>query len=81
MYSTHGEKTMAPEQNHQDVFLDRLRKEDVVATVYLVNGIKLIGKIKNFDKFTLTLVNRGQEQVIYKHAISTVTYERPLERS
>ncbi|MFC2171472.1 RNA chaperone Hfq [Acidobacteriota bacterium] len=69
---------MATEQNHQDMFLERLRKEDVIATVYLVNGIKLIGKIKNFDKFTITLVNRGQEQVIYKHAISTVTYERPV---
>ena len=69
---------MVAEQNHQDLFLEKLRKEDVMSTVYLVNGIKLIGKIKSFDKFTITLVNRGQEQVIYKHAISTVTYERPV---
>ena len=57
----------------QDNFFNQIRKERAFATIYLVNGIKLTGKIRNFDKFTVILVNRNQEQLVFKHAISTIS--------
>ena len=57
----------------QDAFFNLIRKERAFATIYLVNGIKLTGKIRNFDKFTVILVNRNQEQMVFKHAISTIS--------
>jgi host factor-I protein len=59
--------------NLQDTFFNQIRKDRALATIYLVNGIKLVGKIKNFDKFTLIIVNRNQEQMIFKHAMSTIS--------
>lgn len=55
----------------QDPFLTTLRKENVPVSIYLVNGIKLQGKVENFDQFAVLLKN-SVCQMVYKHAISTV---------
>lgn len=59
-------------QNIQDEFLHSLKKDRQIATIYLMNGYKLSGKIKGFDKFTVVLDSNGQDIMIFKHAISTV---------
>ena len=56
----------------QDPFLNAIRKDHVLVSVYLVNGIKLQGNIESFDSFVLVLCNNGINQMVYKHAISTV---------
>src|SRR4051812_14814943 len=61
-----------PAQNIQDAFLNNARKEKSVITIYLVSGVKLSGRIKSFDKYSLVLETNNQEQLIFKHAISTV---------
>ena len=63
-------------QNIQDAFLNLARREKVTVTIYLVNGAKLLGRIKSFDKFSLILESGAQEQLIFKHAISTVVMGR-----
>jgi host factor-I protein len=63
-------------QNIQDGFLNSARKEKLAVTVYLVSGVKLTGRIRSFDKFSVVLENNGQEQLIFKHAISTVVLPR-----
>ena len=65
-------------QNIQDAFLNTLRREKTTVTIYLLNGAKLIGKIKSFDKFSLLLESGAQEQLIFKHAISTVSHAREV---
>lgn len=67
-------------QNLQDEFLHSLRKERQSATIYLMNGYKLSGKIKGFDKFTVVLDSNGQEIMIFKHAISTIGVGTPAIR-
>ena len=62
-----------PSQNIQDVYLNSVRREKVPVTVFLISGVKLIGKIKGFDKYSVILESNNQEQLIFKHAISTVT--------
>ena len=61
-----------PAQNIQDGFLNNARKEKGVITIYLLSGVKLSGRIKSFDKYSLVLETNNQEQLIFKHAISTV---------
>jgi len=61
-----------PAQNIQDSFLNNARKEKGVVTIYLLSGVKLTGRIKSFDKYSLVLETNNQEQLIFKHAISTV---------
>ena len=63
-------------QNIQDGFLNLARREKITVTIYLVNGAKLLGRIKSFDKFSLLLESGSQEQLIFKHAISTVVMAR-----
>jgi host factor-I protein len=67
-----------PTQNIQDGFLNSARKEKLVVTVYLVSGVKLSGRIRSFDRFSVVLESNGQEQLIFKHAISTVTLPRAV---
>jgi host factor-I protein len=62
--------------NIQDSYFAKLRRDRTVTTIYLVNGVKLIGKIKSFDKYSILIENNHQEQLIFKHAISTITYSR-----
>lgn len=61
-----------PAQNIQDAFLNNARKDKTVVTIYLLSGVKLSGKIKSFDKYSLVMETNNQEQLIFKHAISTV---------
>jgi host factor-I protein len=63
-------------QNIQDGFLNLARREKLTVTIYLVNGAKLLGRIKSFDKFSLILESSTQEQLIFKHAISTISQAR-----
>lgn len=67
-------------QNLQDEFLYSLRKERQTTTIYLMNGYKLSGRIKGFDKFTVVLDLNGQEIMIFKHAISTIGTVGPSPR-
>lgn len=64
--------------NLQDSFLNQVRKENVPVIIYLVNGFQLRGAVKGFDNFTVIIENDGKQQLVYKHAISTITPFRPL---
>lgn len=64
--------------NLQDVFLNQARKEHVGLTIYLTNGFQLRGMVRGFDSFTLMLECEGRQQLIYKHAISTIMPTKPL---
>ncbi len=66
-----------PAQNIQDSFLNNARKDKIVLTIYLMSGVKLSGRIKSFDKYSLVLETSNQEQLIFKHAISTVVTQKP----
>jgi host factor-I protein len=61
-----------PAQNIQDTFLNNARRDKVILTIYLMSGVKLSGRIKSFDKYSVVLETNNQEQLIFKHAISTV---------
>jgi host factor-I protein len=63
-------------QNIQDGFLNNARKDKIVITIYLTSGVKLTGRIKSFDKYSLVLETNNQEQLIFKHAISTVVTQK-----
>jgi len=78
-----GTKNMTEQrQNLQDQFLNALRKEHVHCAVFLVNGIKLVGKIESFDQYMVLLRGNDQSvQAIFKHAISTVSPTRQVEFS
>jgi host factor-I protein len=65
-----------PAQNIQDSFLNTARKERLSITIYLLSGVKLTGRIRSFDKYSVVLEANGQEQLIFKHAISTVVMGR-----
>ncbi len=68
--------TKSSPQNIQDAFLNTVRREKDVVTIYLMNGAKLSGRIKSFDKFSVLLETGSQEQLIFKHAISTILHAR-----
>jgi host factor-I protein len=59
--------------NLQDAFLNQIRKEKIAVTIYLVNGFQIKGNVKAFDNFTVLVEQDGKQQMVYKHAISTVT--------
>lgn len=65
-----------PAQNIQDSFLNTARKERMNITIYLLSGVKLTGRIRSFDKYSVVLETNNQEQLIFKHAISTVAMGR-----
>ncbi|MBD07879.1 MAG: RNA chaperone Hfq [Gammaproteobacteria bacterium] len=71
---------MAKNQSLQDPFLNALRKENVPVSIYLVNGIKLQGHVDSFDQFVVLLRNTVN-QMVYKHAISTIVPGRMVEVS
>lgn len=70
----HMEKQL---QNIQDGFLNTARKEKTLVTVYLLSGVKLTGRIRSFDRYSVVLESNSQEQLVFKHAISTVVLPRP----
>ncbi|MDR3424545.1 MAG: RNA chaperone Hfq [Alphaproteobacteria bacterium] len=68
-----------PKQNLQDVFLNHLRKHKVASTVFLINGVKLQGYVTWFDNFSLLLRREAHVQMVYKHAISTIMPNAPVQ--
>lgn len=68
-------------QNIQDSFLNTARKEKQNITIYLISGVKLTGRIRSFDKYSVVLETASQEQLIFKHAISTVVMGRSAHGS
>ena len=69
---------MQKTQNLQDAFLNQLRREKVSLTVFLVNGFQMHGVIRAYDGFTVVLDCDGRQNVIYKHAISTIAPQHPI---
>ena len=69
------------QQNIQEAFLNNARKEKTFLTIYLMSGVKLSGRIKSFDKYSVVLEASNQEQLIFKHAISTVVVSKPAHSS
>ncbi len=65
-------------QNIQEAFLNNARKDKTFLTIYLMSGVKLSGRIKSFDKYSVILETNNQEQLIFKHAISTVVVSKPI---
>jgi len=70
---------MQKTQNLQDIFLNQLRRDKSVVTMFLMNGFQLHGIIRGFDGFTVVLDSDGKQQLIYKHAISTVVPPKPID--
>lgn len=64
--------------NLQDVFLNQVRKEKTLVTVYLTNGFQFKGVVKGFDNFTVILESDGKQDLVYKHAISTIIPAKPV---
>lgn len=69
---------MQKTQNLQDSFLNQARLERLNVTMFLMNGFQLHGVVKGFDGFTVILDSDGKQQLIYKHAISTIVPPSPL---
>ncbi len=65
-------------QNIQEAFLNNARKDKTFLTIYLMSGVKLSGRIRSFDKYSVVLETNNQEQLIFKHAISTVVVSKPF---
>ena len=66
-------------QNLQDAFLNKLRKDHMTVTIFLVNGVKLQGIINWFDNYSILLRRDGHIQLVYKHAVSTIMSSTPLD--
>lgn len=69
---------MSKSINLQDVFLNQVRKEKSIVTIFLTNGFQLKGVVKGFDNFILILDSEGKQQMIYKHAISTIVPSKSI---
>ena len=65
--------------NYQDQFLAAARREKSIVTVFLMNGFQLKGSVKGFDSFVVLVESDGKQQMIFKHAISTIVPPKPLE--
>ena len=63
-------------QNIQEAFLNNARKDKTFLTIYLMSGVKLSGRIRSFDKYSVVLESNNQEQLVFKHAISTVVVSK-----
>jgi len=64
--------------NLQDSFLNQVRKDNIPVTIYLINGFQLKGHVRGFDNFTVVLDSDGRQQLVYKHAVSTISPFKPL---
>ncbi|MDD5602852.1 MAG: RNA chaperone Hfq [Eubacteriales bacterium] len=67
--------------NLQDTFVNNIRRERTAVTIYLTNGFQLKGVIKGFDSFTVVIESEGKQQLVYKHAISTIIPVKPVNIS
>ncbi|WP_312667918.1 RNA chaperone Hfq [Tissierella praeacuta] len=63
----------------QDVFLNKSRKDGIGITIFLVNGYQIKGQVKGFDNYTIILESEGKQQLIYKHAISTIIPAKQID--
>ena len=70
--------TSTKQRNLQDLLLSKLRRSRMGATVFLINGFQIRGEIRGFDAFVVIIYSEGRQQMVYKHAISTIVPERPL---
>ena len=70
---------MSENMNLQDAILNEVRRDKVPVTLFLMNGFQLRGTVTGFDSFVVVLVSDGKQQMIYKHAISTLAPVRPLK--
>ncbi len=70
---------MQKTQNLQDAFLNQVRRDKINLTVFLMNGFQMHGIIRGYDGFTVVLDSDGRQQLIYKHAISTIIPPKPIE--
>lgn len=64
--------------NLQDSFLNQVRKDNIAVVIYLINGFQLKGNVRGFDNFTVIIEMDGKQQMVYKHAISTIMPFRPV---
>ena len=62
----------------QDIFLNQARKDRIPVTIYLTNGLQFKGIVKGFDSFTVVLDTEGKQNLVYKHAISTIIPVKPI---
>ena len=69
---------MQKTQNLQDAFLNYIRREKIPVTLFLMNGFQLRGVVRSFDSFVVLIDADGRQQMIYKHALSTVAPARPV---
>ena len=69
---------MQKSQNLQDAFLNQARKDRLTVTMFLMNGFQMRGVVRGFDGFTVVLDSEGKQQLIYKHAISTIVSPKAL---
>ena len=65
-------------ENYQDLFLNQARRDRTLLTVFLMNGFQMRGIITGFDAFVIVLASEGRQQMIYKHAVSTMTPAAPV---
>ncbi|HHY06321.1 MAG TPA: RNA chaperone Hfq [Clostridia bacterium] len=65
--------------NLQDNFLNQIRKNNIPVTIFLINGFQLKGNVKGFDNFTIILEMEGRQQLIYKHAVSTISPSKLID--
>ena len=70
---------MQKTQNFQDTFLNTARRDKLSVVVFLMNGFQMKGVIRGFDSFVVMLDSEGRQQMIYKHAISTMVPSRTVE--
>lgn len=70
---------MQSKANLQDIFLTKARQDRIPATLFLMNGFQMRGTITGFDSFVVVLDSEGKQQIIYKHAISTIAPVRPVD--
>ncbi|MCZ8155328.1 MAG: RNA chaperone Hfq [Leptospira sp.] len=70
---------MSAKNNIQDQLLNTARKEKIDLTIYLLNGVPLKGKVVSFDNFTIILENDSKQNLVYKHAISTIIPAKPIK--
>ena len=70
---------MSEQLNLQDAILNEVRRDKVPVTLFLMNGFQLRGTITGFDSFVVVLVSDGKQQMIYKHAISTLAPMKPIK--
>ncbi len=69
---------MQRDRELQDTFLNQARREKLAVTVFLVNGFQIRGQVSGFDNFTVVVLSEGKQQMIYKHAISTIVPAKPV---